>query len=159
MLHLWLITVRMRCLEKDQYQVWRKQLIDHFFFGADTRMETHHDMHSAALRQRYLKDLFLQWRGALLSYDHGLATDDATLAAAIWRNVFKAQDDIDVRLLAAVVSWMRLCLRQLGEMNDEEFLARAGLVFKNRAVWELLAVDRPVPELEVVLGKKEAPAG
>ncbi|KAH8880711.1 hypothetical protein GQ53DRAFT_669316 [Thozetella sp. PMI_491] len=155
MLHLWLITVRMRCLDKDDYQTWQKQLMDHFFYGAETKMEVTHDLHSGAIRQRYLKDLFLQWRGALLSYDYGLATDDAALAAAVWRNVFRAKEDIDVRQLAAVVSWMRLCLRQLGEMNDDEFLGRADLVFKNRAAWELLVVDQPVPELEAVLGKSK----
>ncbi len=155
MLHLWLITVRMRCFEKDEYEALQKQLIDHFFFGAEAKMEHTHGMAGASMRQRYLKDLFQQWRGALLSYDHGLVTDDATLAAAVWRNVFKAREDVDLRLLAAVVSWMRLCLRQLGEMGDDEFLSKAGLVFKNKAAWELLVVDSPVPELESVLGKKE----
>ena len=155
MLHLWLLTVRMRCFDKDEYETWQKQLIDHFFFGAEAKMEHTHGLSSASMRQRYLKDLFTQWRGALLSYDHGLVTDDATLAAAVWRNVFKAREDMDMRLLAAVVSWMRLCLRQLGEMSDDEFLSKAGLVFKNKAAWELLAVDRPVPELEGILGKKD----
>lgn len=45
---------------------------------------------------------------------------DAVLASAVWRNVFKAKADVDVRGLAAIVGYMRMSLRDLDGLADEE---------------------------------------
>lgn len=123
MLHMYLIVVRLRACEPERYKRWTDQLVDHFFHAAEDRMVKQHDLTSRALRQRYLKDLFVQWRGLLLAYDEGLAGgEDAVLAAAVWRNLFKARDDIDARALAGVVGFMRRCLREWDRMDDDAFL-------------------------------------
>lgn len=93
-------------------------------------MAINHNMHARGTRNKYLKDLFIQWRGLLAAYDEGLAKGDAVLAAAIWRNVFKANEDIDVRVLAQIVSYMRRALKGLDSMSDEK-VQQAGLQFGN----------------------------
>ncbi|KAK1781728.1 ubiquinol-cytochrome C chaperone-domain-containing protein [Copromyces sp. CBS 386.78] len=147
MLHLYLVVVRLRCLDKDAHATWQAQLVDHFFHQAEEKMDRTHDMSSRVMRQRYLQDLFVQWRGVVMAYDEGLVKDDAVLAAAVWRNLFKAREDIDVRTLAAIVSWVRSQLKYLDFMDDAG-LALHPTLFKNKADAELAVVDELVPALE-----------
>ena len=83
-------------------------------------MTTLHNVHAQMIRTRYLKDLFGQWRGLLAGYDEGLVKGDAVLAAAVWRNVFKGNPEVDLRKLAAVVAYVRSGLKRLDGMTDEE---------------------------------------
>ena len=85
MLHIYLLNTRLRCFERDEYRNWHQQLIDHFFFECEKKMHVDHNITSSALRQRYLKDIFTQFRGLLLAYDEGLVKGDAILASALWR--------------------------------------------------------------------------
>lgn len=125
MLHLYLLNARVRCFDRDVYRQWQQQLIDHFFFEAEKKMHVDHSITSSALRQRYLKDIFVQWRGLLLAYDEGLIKGDAVLASAVWRNVFKGDPDVDPRALAAIVGWMRASLKALETTSDYTFSTRA----------------------------------
>jgi cytochrome b pre-mRNA-processing protein 3 len=129
MLHMYLLVVRFRCFDPAAQQAWQAQLVNHFFYHAEAKMEDVHDLSSRAIRQRYLKDLFVQWRGLILAYDEGIVKGDAVLASAVWRNLFKAREDVDVRALAAVVAWMRSGLRELGEMSDEVVEFQAATAF------------------------------
>ena len=81
-------------------------------------MVINHGMHARGTRNKYLKDIFIQWRGVLAAYDEGLAKNDAVLASAIWRNVFKATEDVDVAKLAQIVSFMRRTLSVLDSVDD-----------------------------------------
>lgn len=148
MLHLYLLIVRLRCLEKDVYQNWQAQLVDHFFHEAEAKMDFLHGMTSRSIRQRSLQDLFQQWRGLILAYDEGLVKGDAVLASAVWRNLFKGKEDVDLRHLAAIVSWMRLCLKNLDKMADDALPLYAAIVFKMPASAELSVVDSPAAALQ-----------
>lgn len=153
MLHMYLIVVRARCLDKDSFHAWQSQLVDHFFHDAEERMDLTHNIASRSIRQRYLRDLFVTWRGLMLAYDEGLVKGDAVLASAVWRNLFKGADDVDARTLAAIVSWMRMCLKNLDQMQDPALLHHGGSVFKWPAKAELVLVDRPVKELGGLLNE------
>lgn len=78
-----------------------------------------HNVYSRTVRNKYLKDLFIQWRGLTAGYDEGLVKGDAVLAAAVWRNVFKGDEDADLRKLGQVVSYMRKILAALDSVEDE----------------------------------------
>jgi cytochrome b pre-mRNA-processing protein 3 len=130
MLHMYLLSARFRNFEPFAAQPWQQHLLDHFFYDAENRMTIYHNMHARGTRNKYLKDMFIQWRGLLAAYDEGLAKGDAVLAAAVWRNVFKANEDVDVRALAQIVSYMRRALKGLDGMADEK-VQQAGLQFGN----------------------------
>lgn len=83
-------------------------------------MVKNHSIHSGSIRSRYLKDLFSQWRGVIVSYDEGIVKGDAVLAAAIWRNAFKGRNDVDAKGLAQIVGWMRRELVRLQETDDAD---------------------------------------
>ncbi|CZT48580.1 related to CBP3-required for assembly of cytochrome bc1 complex [Rhynchosporium secalis] len=119
MLHLYLLSVRLRCFPAQSEKPWQQHLLDHFFHDAENRMMIYHNMHASGTRSKYLKDLFIQWRGLLAAYDEGLVKGDAVLAAAIWRNVFKASEDVDINALGQVVSYMRKVLKKLDALPDE----------------------------------------
>ena len=156
---MYLIVVRLRCLDRETYQQWQQQLVNHFFNDAEEKMDLVHNVYSRSIRQRYLKDLFTTWRGNVLAYDEGLAKGDAVLAAAVWRNIFRASEDVDLRSLAAIVSWMRLCLKNLDQMQDPALLYHGASVFKWPVKSELTLVDRPSKLLDGLLGDKTpAPA-
>jgi len=119
MLHMYILSARFRNLSTDP-QPWQQHLLDHFSYDAERRMTVMHNMHARGTRNKYLKDLFIQWRGLLAAYDEGLAKNDAVLAAAIWRNVFKADENVDVKGLALVVSYVRRTLKGLDALSDEK---------------------------------------
>jgi cytochrome b pre-mRNA-processing protein 3 len=140
MLHLYLINARVRCFERDNYRNWQQQLVDHFFFECEKKMHLDHGIVSSATRQRYLKDIFVQWRGLLLAYDEGLIKGDAILASAVWRNLFKGSPDVDPRALVAIVGWIRGGLYQLEMLKDEDvaLMGEEALQKSVSAYWESL---------------------
>ena len=119
MLHMYLLSVRFRMFDAKDSQLWQQHLLDHFFYDAENRMTIYHNMEVRSTRNKYLKDMFVQWRGLLFAYDEGLIKGDAVLASAVWRNVFKAKADVDVRGLAAIVGYMRQSLVALDGVSDE----------------------------------------
>ncbi|EGX97153.1 Ubiquinol-cytochrome C chaperone [Cordyceps militaris CM01] len=130
MLHLYLINARLRCFDRDEYRNWSQQLIDHFFFECEKKMHLDHNITSSALRQRYLKDIFVQWRGLLLAYDEGLVKGDAVLASAVWRNLFKGDPHADPRALVAIVGWIRASLAALEGASDLTFAQQAAEILE-----------------------------
>jgi cytochrome b pre-mRNA-processing protein 3 len=159
MLHMYLLTVRFRCFPGDGSAVWQQHLLNHFFYDAEDRMTVLHGMHARGTRNKYLKDLFIQWRGLLAAYDEGLARGDAVLASAVWRNVWKADEEIDVRHLASVVAYMRRVLKGLDGMRDEDITtgyiefgspgAELEVVdVKNRMMAQPFAVSAPAEKAE-----------
>ena len=77
-----------------------------------------HTISARGIRNRYLKDLFLQWRGIIAAYDEGLIKGDAVLASAVWRNLFKGDEDVDWRKVAMVVGYMRKAVVELERVKD-----------------------------------------
>jgi cytochrome b pre-mRNA-processing protein 3 len=118
-LHMYILTVRIRLFPAAHAPTWQQHLIDHFSFAAEQKMETQHAITSGSVRSRYLKDLFVQWRGILAAYDEGLVKGDAVMAAAVWRNVFKGADDVDPIQLATVVSYLRREIARVGGLSDD----------------------------------------
>lgn len=115
---MYLLSARFRCFSATEAQPWQQHLLDHFFYDAENRMTVSHNMHARGTRNKYLKDLFIQWRGVLAAYDEGLAKGDAVLAAAVWRNLFKANEEVDIKALAQIVSYMRRLLKGLDYLPD-----------------------------------------
>jgi cytochrome b pre-mRNA-processing protein 3 len=120
MLHMYLLTVRLRCFPASTSSIYQQHLIDHFFYDAEHRMVVSHNMEARGTRNKYLKDLFVQWRGILFAYDEGLVRGDAALASAVWRNVWKGREDVDVKGLAKVIAYMRKSLMDLEATEELE---------------------------------------
>lgn len=132
-LHMYILTARLRQFPKEHVGVWHQNLLDHFFYAAEARMATWHGMSARGVRNKYLKDLWLQWRGVLLSYDEGLVRGDAVLAAAVWRNLFRGAEGVEVGDLAVVVGWLRRELGRVGGLGDE-VLTEGRVGFENPGV-------------------------
>ncbi|KAL9130481.1 MAG: hypothetical protein Q9217_001353 [Psora testacea] len=127
-LHMYLLTCRLRMFPRAYAPTWHQHLLDHFFYLAEDRMTTQHGMVAGSVRSKYLKDLFVQWRGLMAGYDEGLLKGDAVLATAVWRNIFKADVDVDFRGVGQVVSYMRGVLQGLDGIEDEN-IATGDVVF------------------------------
>jgi len=128
-LHMDLLTVRLRALPSpENVQTYARHLLDHFSHNAEHRMAVFHDIHTRSIRNKYLKDLFLQWRGILAAYDEGLARGDAVLGAAVWRNLWKASEtgpdgkEMDWKNVARVVAYMRRTMAQLDAIHEMELV-------------------------------------
>lgn len=124
---MYLLTVRLRALQNaESFQTHSQHLFDHFSHNAEHRMVTLHDLSSRGIRNRYLKDLFIQWRGVLAAYDEGLVKGDAVLGAAVWRNIWKASStdhngqEVDWVKIATVVGYMRRILSELAETSEAD---------------------------------------
>ncbi|EER36473.1 CBP3 protein [Histoplasma capsulatum H143] len=132
-LHMYLLTVRLRALPSpESFRTYSQHLLDNFSHNAEHRMTIYHGMTMRGIRNRYLKDLFIQWRGVLAAYDQGLVSGDAVLGAAVWRNIWKAShvdpnaggdgnvpEEMDWRKVAAVVGYMRRVLVELSRVPHE----------------------------------------
>lgn len=115
-----MLQVRFRMFPETHAQLWVQHFTNHFFFAAEDRLVVWHKITSNSVRQNYLKDLFAQWRAALLSYDEGIVKGDAVLAAAVWRNIFSGREDVDFQKLAQVVEYVRSEIRRLDLASDDE---------------------------------------
>lgn len=127
---MYLLTVRLRNFPSNEsMQEFSRHLIDHFSHEAEMRMDTMHGIASRSIRVRYLKDLFLQWRGVLAAYDEGLIKGDAVLGAAVWRNLFKGAEtslkggELDWTQIARVVAYMRRVLIDLASVDDAALIS------------------------------------
>ncbi|KAL4997767.1 ubiquinol-cytochrome C chaperone-domain-containing protein [Aspergillus recurvatus] len=132
-LHMYLLTVRLRALPShESLQTYSRHLIDHFSHNAEYRMDVLHGLTSRTIRNKFLKDLFIQWRGVLAAYDEGLIKGDAVLGAAVWRNLWKASyntpdgKEIDWEKVARVVAYMRRMLSELSELHEADLILGLG---------------------------------
>lgn len=132
-LHMYLLLVRLRCFPPNQFPLYSQHLLDHFFHMAEDRMISHHNISARSIRNKYLKDFFLQWRGLQAGYDEGLIKGDAVFAAAVWRNVFQARENVDWRGVGEVVSYVRGCLKALEQLPDEVVVSGGGVTFGDPA--------------------------
>ncbi|PYI09083.1 ubiquinol-cytochrome C chaperone [Aspergillus sclerotiicarbonarius CBS 121057] len=128
-LHMYLLTVRLRALPShESLQTYSRHLIDHFSHNAEHRMDVLHGLSSRGIRNKFLKDLFIQWRGVLAAYDEGLVKGDAVLGAAVWRNLWKANHtapdgkDLDWSKIAQVVAYMRRVLSELSQVHEADLV-------------------------------------
>lgn len=154
-LHMYVLTVRFRRFPASHAPAWHQHLLDHFFFDAEGRMVKFHGLAANSVRQRYLKDLFVQWRGVLAAYDEGLVRGDAVLATAVWRNVFRAAAEVDPAALASVVAFLRREVRAVDRMADEDVAAGEIRFGRHAGVEELVQA-----ESEMMRGEaKEGGAG
>ncbi|KAK2788209.1 Protein cbp3, mitochondrial [Onygenales sp. PD_12] len=132
-LHMYLITVRLRTLpSQESFRTYSRHLLDNFSHNAEHRMTVLHGISMRGVRNRYLKDLFIQWRGVLAAYDQGLVSGDAVLGAAVWRNIWKAEHtdpnggEIDWEKVALVVAYMRRVMAELGRIDEFDLVTAVG---------------------------------
>ncbi|THC91671.1 hypothetical protein EYZ11_008866 [Aspergillus tanneri] len=130
-LHMYMLTVRLRALPShESFQTYSRHLIDHFSHNAEHRMDALHGLTSRAIRNKFLKDLFIQWRGVLAAYDEGIVKGDAVLGAAVWRNLWKASHtepdgtELDWTKVARVVVYMRRVISELSQVNEADLILR-----------------------------------
>ena len=83
-------------------------------------MAVWHNISTRGTRNKFLKDLSQMWRGVLLSYDEGVIKGDAVLAGAVWRNVFKGDENAVIEDMALVTAFLRAQLRMLDGASDVE---------------------------------------
>ncbi|ELU38286.1 ubiquinol-cytochrome C chaperone domain-containing protein [Rhizoctonia solani AG-1 IA] len=79
LLHVLILTARLRALPPDDSRTYQAELINHFFLDIEHRM------------RGYLNEMRDQWRGGGVAFDLGIIDTDATLAGMIWRNLFASR--------------------------------------------------------------------
>lgn len=119
-------------------------------------MAVWHNISTRGVRNRYLKDLWQQWRGVLLSYDEGVINGDAVLAGALWRNVFKGDENADIEDLALVTAFLRGQLKMLDGLSDED-IGEGRVQFQEPAKFKAL-VARQAPMMKKGFSNEEVGA-
>ncbi|KAI9762252.1 MAG: hypothetical protein M4579_000576 [Chaenotheca gracillima] len=141
MLHIYLLATRFRMFAPTSAPAWQQHLLDHFFYDAEHRMTTFHGMAVSAARNKHLKDLFLQYRGAMAAYDEGVCRGDAVLATALWRNVWAQAVDVDLVRLTQMVAYVRNVISRLEALSDEE-VAAGKFEFPDPSKFDALVAER-----------------
>jgi cytochrome b pre-mRNA-processing protein 3 len=96
---------------------WNELLTNHFFWEAEKTMDFDHKMDGQE-RKKYLEQYFQVWTASILAYDEGLVKGDAVLAAAVWRLLFDANQEVDPLKIALVVAYIRREVARIGELDD-----------------------------------------
>lgn len=151
-LHVWMMFVRMRAMPKAVGQEYRQKLVDAIFRDMEQHLANEMRIRSFSIIERYKKDFNLQLRGAVMSYDEGFFLDDATLASALWRNLFAGRDEIDPTHLEQLVHYIRTQLYVMQNVSDFDF-ARGRFHFINPAL-----KYKPLTPAEVAEVKRVAAA-
>lgn len=120
-LHEWMLFVRMRAMPFKYGRNYQQKLVDKTFSDIELRLFDEMNIHSGRIVDQYSKDFNTQLKGAIFAYDVGFYTDDATLATAVWRNLFGGRKNIDYTHLDAVVKYIRSQLYVMSRMSDREF--------------------------------------
>lgn len=120
-LHYWILSVRMRAMPFKYGRNYQQKLVDRIFRDMELRMAGELGISSNRIIEGYLKDYHTQLLGCVLSYDEGLMTDDITLAAALWRNIFNGNPNADMRHIEALLGYVRQQLYVLNKISDREF--------------------------------------
>lgn len=120
-LHYWILNVRMRAMPFKYGRNYQQKLVDRVFRDMELRMAEELKINSNRLIENYLKEYHKQMLGAVLSYDEGLLTDDITFSAALWRNIFNGNPNVDIRHVEALLGYVRQQLYVLDKMSDREF--------------------------------------
>ncbi|KAJ3036074.1 hypothetical protein HK097_003931 [Rhizophlyctis rosea] len=72
---------------------------------------------------KVLQDLMSAWYGQSLAYDEGLYYEgDAILAAAIWRNVYGANQPVTATQLESLLTYVRKQLKHVEQFDRDEIL-------------------------------------
>ncbi|ORY81533.1 ubiquinol-cytochrome c chaperone/UPF0174 [Protomyces lactucae-debilis] len=121
-LHIWMMMVRFRSLDKSLGRHYQQQITNHFFNDAEARLRVVYQIRDGRIIQTYMKDLLLQWRGSIVAYDEALCSTDAVLAAALWRNMYGAKPDFPLASLASMSAHVREQLVKLDKAPDEQVL-------------------------------------
>ncbi|AMD21382.1 HER103Cp [Eremothecium sinecaudum] len=152
-LHEWILFVRMRAMPFKYGSNYRQKLVDRTFSDIETRLFDEMNVRSTRISDQYLKDFHAQLSGLVFAYDEGFFTDDACLAAALWRNLFGGRKNVDFVHLEAMVKYVRSQLYVLSKMSDREF-ALGGFKFvpPNESV-EVLTAEQEAEMKERVIEK------
>lgn len=127
-LHVWMLFVRMRGMPRAIGKEYQQKLVDTIFSDMEKRLSTELRIRSGSIIERYKKDFNLQLRGSVMSYDEGFYLDDATLASALWRNLFSGREEIDESFLEQLVHYIRVQLHVLENISDFDF-SRGRFIF------------------------------
>ncbi|KAH3663482.1 hypothetical protein WICMUC_005921 [Wickerhamomyces mucosus] len=151
-LHTWILSVRMRAMPFKYGRNYQQKLIDRFFRDMELRLHDEMNVNSSRISDQYLKDYNAQLRGIVCSYDEAFASDDSTLATALWRNLFNARENVDFVHLEAAVKYVREQLYVLSKISDRDF---AFGKFKFIPPNEIVERFTPEQEAEIVAKSKE----
>lgn len=155
-LHEWLLFVRMRAMPFKYGRNYQQKLVDRTFSDIETRLFDEMNVTSGRIVDQYLKDFNTQLRGAVFAYDEGFYTDDATLASALWRNLFGGRKNIDMVHLEAVVRYVRSQLYVLSRMSDRDFAVGAFKFVPPDESVERLTAEQEASLKEKTIKKYEA---
>ncbi|KAL6942406.1 Protein cbp3, mitochondrial [Hanseniaspora vineae] len=120
-LHEWILFTRMRAMPFKYGRNYQQKLVDRTFSDIERRLQEEMNVNSTRITDQYLKDFNSQLRGAVFAYDEAFATDDLTLAEALWRNLFGGRKNVDLVHLEAMVRYVRSQCYVLSKMSDRDF--------------------------------------
>lgn len=150
-LHEWMLFVRMRAMPFKYGRNYQQKLVDRTFSDIELRLYEEMNVRSGRIVDQYLKDFNTQLKGAVFAYDEGFFTDDVTLAAAVWRNLFGGRKNIDLSHLETVVKYIRSQIYVMGMMSDREFaLGKFKFVPVNETVKKLSPIEEEAIRKKVI---------
>ncbi|KAJ2697843.1 Serine carboxypeptidase 3 [Coemansia sp. IMI 209128] len=123
-LYVWMAMARIRADPNAKY--YNQGLVDCFFRDAEKKMRAS-GIKSSRIVNDTLKDLVSSFKGTVMSLDEGFARSDAVLAAAIWRNLVPADDNI--LQIERVVRYTRRQIQRLDQCAIDDLTA-GGFAFE-----------------------------
>ncbi|KAI9144212.1 ubiquinol-cytochrome C chaperone-domain-containing protein [Paraphysoderma sedebokerense] len=120
LVHIWLLMVRLRA-EGPVGKEYIQGVVDHFFRDMEDRLWAM-GIKQQSIISRSLKEFLSMFYGGVLAFDEGLGSEnDIVLGAAVWRNLFAMNSDMEE--VSVVVEYMRRELQHLDQISAEDLLS------------------------------------
>lgn len=116
-LHLWIYNCRMRAEGPEAKEVMQS-VFEHLWLDIELKLAEAGAKRVNGIVQRMVASYY----GQFLAYDEGLYRGDAVLAAALWRNLLDADEDITPAKLEQLVIYVRRQLARISEAPTEDVI-------------------------------------
>lgn len=122
-LHMWLVDVRFRYIEKEAVRDCMTQPItDWLWSDIELGLSDTLDTSNSILITKHSKRYVQEWFGTALAMDYGMMAGDCQLAESLWRNLYAGSLDVSLAELSKMVTYVRQQQHKLSELSDADFL-------------------------------------
>ncbi|KAJ3295687.1 hypothetical protein HK104_002405 [Borealophlyctis nickersoniae] len=117
-LHMWMLSTRLRA-EGQGGKELRQEVFNHLWLDVEIKLG------KAGVNKRVnqiVEDLLGAYYGHTLAYDEGLYENDAIFGAALWRNMYGAQNNVTPLQMEALLTYCRRQLQHIENMDRDDVL-------------------------------------
>jgi cytochrome b pre-mRNA-processing protein 3 len=143
-LHVWLISVRLADESRSGLFV-RRELVD--VMWKDITERTTKLRVRGEIKNQSLLDLYDIFNGCLFGFDEGLLSNDAGLAASLWRHFLGMEDANDFSMLVTLCDYVRKNVHHMEKIPEKDLLRHGVVTFVK---FDQESIDHEIEKIKIL---------